>query len=391
MRVGVDATCWANDRGYGRFTRELVSAMAVAAPNHEFACFLDARAADRFTLAAPNTRAVVVEQGASPTLAAGAKGNRSVADMLRLTRAVGRAHLDVFFSPTVYSYFPLPLRLPAVVTIHDAIAEQFPKLTLPSPRARLFWQLKVKLALAQASVLVTVSDFAAAEIAKVHGIRRSRLRVALEAPSSTYRPSESDGEIAMAAARAGLPADAAWITYVGGFNPHKNVDVLLRARREASRRLTAPLHVVLVGTVDGDVFHSNVAALRDLVRANGDESFVHWTGFLPDEEIRHLHSGARALVLPSENEGFGLPAVEAAACGTPVIATTRSPLPQLLAGAGLFVDPRDEAALADALVTIASDPSLRQRMGDAGRAAAAGLSWDRGARVAIRAIEDAVA
>ena len=81
-----------------------------------------------------------------PILVATAAGLQSVPrDMLRLTRATGREPLDVFFSPSVYTYFPLPPRLPAVVTIHDAIAERFPHLTLPSARARLFWKLKVKL------------------------------------------------------------------------------------------------------------------------------------------------------------------------------------------------------------------------------------------------------
>src|SRR5688500_19431129 len=120
MRIGVDATCWANTRGYGRFARELLRAM-VGVADHEFVCFVDDRAAATFDLVSERVRMVLVPQSRSPTQAASSDGNRAVADMLRLTLAVKRERLDVFFSPSVYTYFPLPPGLPAVVTIHDAI------------------------------------------------------------------------------------------------------------------------------------------------------------------------------------------------------------------------------------------------------------------------------
>src|SRR6516162_6859314 len=145
MRIGVDVACWANSRGYGRFAREVLRALVPLAPDDGFVSFADDRAAEQFDLVAPNVRLVRVAQSASPTAAATANGARSVSDMLRFTRAVWREPLDVFFSPSVYTYFPLPPRLRAVVTVHDAIAERFPQLTLPSARARLFWRLKVGL------------------------------------------------------------------------------------------------------------------------------------------------------------------------------------------------------------------------------------------------------
>jgi len=391
MRIGVDATCWANERGYGRFTRELVSAMATTGHDHEFVCFLDERAAARFELTAGNVRTVVVPQRASPTKAASADSYRSPGDMLRLSRALAREPLDVFFSPSVYTYFPLPPRLPAVVTIHDAIAERYPRLTLPSARARLFWRLKVRLALWQARLVLTVSEFAAREIAQVHRIPPARIRIALEAPSAAYRPSGSTAEIQALARRIGVPPGGRWLTYVGGFNPHKNVDVLVRAHRDVSSRLTRPLHLVLIGTVQGDVFHGNLAAIREAIRACGTGDLVLWPGFLPDHDIRHLHSGAVALVLPSQNEGFGLPAVEAAACGTPVIATTESPLPHLLEGGGLFVSPGDEHGLSAAIEFLATDEAMRQRLGARARERASALSWPRGARAALDALEEAAA
>ena len=118
---------------------------------------------------------------------------------------------------------------------------------------------------------------------------------------------------------------------------------------------------------------------------------MHWTGFLPDEELRHLHSGAVALLLPSLCEGFGLPAVEAAACGTPVIATTSSPLPELLAGGGLFVAPGDEGALTSALVELLDHETARRTMGLRARERASELSWARSARSAHGALQEAAA
>ena len=116
---------------------------------------------------------------------------------------------------------------------------------------------------------------------------------------------------------------------------------------------------------------------------------MKWAGFVPDEGLRRLMSGARALVLPSDCEGFGLPAVEAAACGTAVIATTESPLPGLLDGGGIFVDPDDEKGLYEALLLIASDEKKRREMGTTALTRAANLSWQAAARSALDTIHSA--
>ncbi len=390
MLVGVDATCWANERGYGRFTRELLTAMAAQAPDWRFRCFVDARAHARFDLDAPNVECVEVYQSASPTAAAAADGNRSPLDMLRLTRAVAAHPSDVFFSPSVYTYFPLPPGIRSVVTVHDAIAERFPELTLPSPRARLFWRAKVALALWQATTVLTVSEFAAGEIAEVLGVSRARLRVAVEAPSSVYRPSDAPAAIAAVASRLGLPTGARWIMYVGGFSPHKNVHLLAEAHGRLFARLgDATPWLVLVGTLSGDPFHGAQGQIRAAIETAGTETRVLWPGFVSDEDLRQLHSDSVALALPSMNEGFGLPAVEAAACGSPVVATTASPLPQLLDGGGIFVAPSDLDGLTEALWLLATDSGARAAMGATARSRAAALSWQACATQAMAALAEA--
>lgn len=363
--------------------------MLARAPGHHFVAFGDATALAAGPPATANLRRVPVAQSAPAATAASADGYRSPRDLMRLTRAVARERPDVFFSPSVYSYFPLPIGQRAVVTIHDAIAERFPELTLPSRRARLFWKLKLRLALAQTRLVLTVSDFAADEIHEVHRVPRGRIRVALEAPSDAFHRA-TDSEVAAARAEAAIPDGASWFTYVGGFSPHKRLDVVLRAHAAiAAESPDAPPHLVLAGRRTGDVFLSNGDTLEALAISLGTTELIHWTGYLSDDSLRALHTGALATLLPSESEGFGLPAVEAAACGTPVIATRRSPLPRLLADGGFFVEPGDVESVSAAMRLLYADPSLRRDMGDRAAERAAALSWEATADATLAALEEA--
>jgi alpha-1,3-rhamnosyl/mannosyltransferase len=148
--------------------------------------------------------------------------------------------------------------------------------------------------------------------------------------------------------------------------------------------------LILVGDYEGDRFHADVASLRRAIETTGVSERVRLPGFVPDPELRHLYGGARALVLPSLEEGFGLPAVEAAACGTPCIATQNSPLPELLADGGIFVEPTDTEALQDALIALARDRELRARLGARALERARALTW-RATADATRAALEAVA
>jgi glycosyltransferase involved in cell wall biosynthesis len=382
MRIGIDATCWTDERGHGRFNREIVTAMVSERPHHEFVCLFDERSAGVPGLNAPNVSTVTVPQFAPTRTAASSGSRRSLADMLRLTRAVRQASLDVFMVPSVHGHFPLPPGLPAVVSAHDVIAER-----LPTLKERLLSKATQRLALMQARLVLAVSDHAARETATHFKVPASRIRVTLKGVSDVYRRTECADEIRAAAERARLPAGARWLTYVGGFGSDRHVDVIVRAHAAAARQQRdRPLMLVLIGRPDCP--DSNVAGVRKVIKECGTEHLVRWVGFLPDPEVRHLHSGALALVLVSSFERFGLPAVEAARCGTPVIATTESPLPDLLDGGGVFVPPGDVTALQRAIERFATDECQRARMGIRALERASELSWRRSGRVALDALEE---
>ena len=247
------------------------------------------------------------------------------------------------------------------------------------------------LALRQSRLVLTISDYSAKDIAEVFGLDRGDLRIAMNAPSEVYQPGVTDEERARALGGLDLPEGARWFTYVGGFNPHKRVDRLLRAHAALAKETDDPPHVLLVGSYDKDNFHGCRADLVRLIEELGTGDLVHWTGFVADEDLRVLHALALACVLPSEREGFGLPPIEAAACGTPVVATTESPLPEVLEGGGLFVDPGADDDLLEALRRLSGSEEERATLGAKALERVRALDWSVSARNTLDALQEAAA
>jgi len=266
------------------------------------------------------------------------------------------------------------------VAIHDVIAERHPRMVFARRRYQLMWRLKLALAVRQASLVLTVSDHARAGIMTRFKLRPDRVRVIVEAPDPVFRSLTSPREPADLLPGVPPPRGSRYLLYVGGISPHKNLPTLV----EAFRRLTADgafgdLHLLLVGDYRGDVFFSAYEGLRGLIDRLGLGPRVHFTGFVPDEPLVDLYNRAEVLVLPSLEEGFGLPAFEAAACGTPVVVSETGPAAALLGGGAWSFPPRDAAALTAALGTLLADPGRREVMGREARRRAAELSWERAA------------
>lgn len=379
IHVGVDATSWFNNRGFGRFTRELLTALAKRNTGFRYTLLMD-RPGDATVPEGVEVRTAT----AGSTLDESAVGStsRSPGYLWAMSRIARAERFDLFFFPSVYSYFPMLARVPCVVCYHDTTAERLPELLFPTRRNRLLWNAKTALARFQTTRAMTVSQSSADDVEQILGIPGERIDVITEAANAEFRAIDDPSVAAAARERCGVPEGAALFTYVGGMNPHKNLLGLLAAmRRVVQERPDA--HLAIVGDTSGKGFWDDVPGLQRFIADHPPlGEHVHFTGYLSDEELTQLLNGTSALVFPSLWEGFGLPAVEAMSCGVPVLASDLSSLPEVIGDAGLFFDPRDTASISECLLEFLNTAGLRERLAQAALGRVGMFTWERGAELA---------
>jgi glycosyltransferase involved in cell wall biosynthesis len=381
MRIGIDATTWASWRGFGRFARSLVRALVAIDRENEYVLFFD-RSFTACTNVPPEARAVVVPTSDVQVDSLTPASRRSIGDMSRMALAVARERVDLFFCPSIDSYFPLIRRVRTIVAIHDTIPETYPKMMLPRASSRARRRLKVRIALWQADRIVTGTTYTRRQIASVFGLAEDRIGLIPYGVSELFRPPASREQVRQSVlARHAIGAP--YILHVGGVGPNKNIPVLLEAFSDLKRDAAcADIRLVFVGKRDDDAAYPESRLVDELLARRELASSVRFLGLQPDEELVRLYQAAEALALPSLVEGFGLPALEAVACGTPAIVTKESPLGEALGEAALVVDPRNRSDLVTALKTVVRGrpPALVQAAGDSDPAR---FSWDRSARLAL--------
>ena len=389
MKIGIDAACWWSNRGFGRFTRELLKAMFTAPNGNEFCLFVDRQPVP--DMIQPGVDVVMVNTDRHVTESAVASGSRSLRDLYAFSRAVSKQSLDVMFFPAVYSWFPVRRRLPVVVTLHDAIAEHYPDLIFPDFRGRLLWGLKMRLACWQAHRIMTVSSAAKDEIVQHIGIDAGRIDVVSEAADPRFRQITDSGLLASARERNKLPVGVRIIVYVGGFAPHKNLHGLLEGFEQAlEMKNMEDVHLAMIGDPGGDGFHSNYQQLHDRINTSSRlRGRVHFTGFVPDEDLVALYSDALAVILPSYSEGFGLPAIEAMACRIPVLASRSGSLPEVVGDGGLYFDPHDTAQIAACIGRIAGERETLSILKEKAYSRSRGFTWSRAAELSLGFLEKA--
>lgn len=281
----------------------------------------------------------------------------SLREQWELPPRVRRAGADLTVFPSLAA--PLWCARPFVVTCHDLIPWHF-----GSRVHRIYFSTLSRLVCRRASCVISPSLHASEEAGRLLAIPAGRRRVVPEAGLGEGTQNEAP-----------LPGSP-YIVCVTNSKPHKNLRLLLQAWQQLSR---PGLRLVLVA---GDS-----ELLREAVRLPG----VERRGGISDAELQALYAGAQATVVPSLAEGFGLPALEAMECGSPVIAANATSLPEVVGGAGLLFDPHSVPELTACLRRVLDEPELRLRLCRAGRQRAAEFSWERCCRAHWNLFEEIIA
>ena len=287
----------------------------------------------------------------------------SLGQWWRLPRALRHDPCALFH----YTYFDVPpiRRRPLVATCYDLEPLRHPELFSP----RLVWYSRLfARSLRRADRVVAISQATAADVESLAGVPAGRIVVTHLGVDPVFRPA---GPAAAARARAAHGLPERFVFYVGNTLPHKNLSRAVEAMVRV-RRACGPVPFVIAGAPDRH--RGTIEAVAARHGLGGDLRFL---GRVEDEDLPSLLSAASVFLYPSLYEGFGLPVLEAMACGCPVVTSTRASLPEVAGDAALACDPLDTAAIADAVIALLTDEPAAARLRMAGPARAAAFTWER--------------
>lgn len=349
VRVFLNASSLpAQPAGAGVYTLQLAAALA-------------ARPGVELVVAAPRPLAGL---GTVPVPGRSA-ATRAAWEFSRLGHAIRESRAHVYHG--VHFYTPRRTAVPRVATIHDLTFFRIPRRY--SAARRRYYRAIARTA-REAERVIVPSEAVAADVMRYLDYPAARVRVIPEAPRSGLAPSPSEA-VREFRARSGL--DGRYFVCLGTAEPGKRAVDAVRALPAISRG-----HPGVLLALAGNPGRLSEALMREAARL-GVAGQVRPLGYVPDADLAPLLTGAEALIFPSLYEGFGLPPLEAMACGTPVIASRAPAMDAVLEGGAAFVPLRDPAAIAREATLLLSDPSHRAWRAEAGRAHAARFTWDRAA------------
>ena len=358
--IAIDARKYGpRDSGVGRYTASLMDALSRQKGDEVFVRLIDSRDDAAFEI--DNTGRI-----RTVPLNAPYHSLRAFWGLPKVLRDQGAA---LFHS---HNYHVPPfLPCPVILTVHDLTPLHHPPRLTAQIGKPLLWLL-FHMAVAKARRVIVPSESTRADLRIGLKVDVDKICVIPQGVGQQFRTTD-DEEVGRVRRRYHLPEQ--FVLYVGRWRPHKNIPNMLRAFRRVTQQTEGKnLYLVVVGTYDPTGAKSFRDADDELTR------LIHFTGFVDDEDLPSVYTAAAALIAPSPAEGFGLTALEAMACGTPVVAAKRGALPEVCGDAALMVDPWSTNEMSEAIASVITDKVLARCLGDRGRARATRFTWDRTAQ-----------
>ena len=274
--------------------------------------------------------------------------------------------IDIYHVPQNGIGLPKTKKCRQVVTVHDLIPYVYPE-TVGKGYLKTFLTEMPRI-MEQSDRIITVSHWSKRDIIRIFGFPEDKIDVIFEAPEPIYQPLDKEMCRRLLAQHYQIKDD--YILYVGGFSPRKNLKALISAFAKIKGEVKKPVYLVLPGRrqKEQDYIDALISAL-DL------DDLIVFPGFVPVSHLPYFYSAAKIFVYPSYYEGFGLPPLEAMACGTPVLAARASSIPEVAEEGALLFDPYDHLELAQNMVSLLTDPEQARELGRKGLIHAAKFSW----------------
>jgi alpha-1,3-rhamnosyl/mannosyltransferase len=367
MRIVIDARK-VGDYGIGTYIRGLGRAMAAMAPADDFVFLGDPDEDAKTSLDAANVSWVPNDSR-----------KYGVSELFSVSWQARRLSADVFHAP--HYVYPFMLPCAGVVTVHDCIHLRFPR-QLPNKASLVYARNMLRRAVRSSQRVLTGSESTRSDLVELVGADPAKIEVIPYGCDPYFFERPSEEELDAAKQKYGLTRP--FLMFAGNTKPHKNLKRLLGAFALLMKKET-DIDLLLAG--------GEQEAAKDLVEKIGQPEWmdrVRSFGYLPKRDLRSLYTLASVFVFPSLYEGFGLPPLEAMACGTPVIAGRCSSLPEVVGHAGLLVNPRKEDAIADAIRLLLDDSILREALGERGREQAREFTWERTAMQTLEVYAEVV-
>lgn len=391
MQIGIDYTSAARQRaGIGRYTRELVSALLATDRSHHYTLFaaVGDLPDDRWSREVDRLQAIRGSRLAIRSVPVSDEWLARLWHRLRLPIPVEliAGRLDVFYSPD----FTLPPTRPdahTLLTVHDLSFMHHPDAFVPPLRRYL--ERVVPRSIGRADIVLADSSHTRSDLMELFDVPPGKIRVITPGVDSRFRPDSPadsrnpDSELQGLRERYGV-GDEPYILSVGTLQPRKNYVRLIeafsrmKATGESNDGTPSPMQLLIAG--------GRGWLYEEILDAADKHDGVRVLGFVDDEDLPALYREAELFAFPSLYEGFGLPVLEAMACGVPVICSNTSSLPEVAGNAALLFDPLDVEELSAAMARGLEDEALRQRMTERGLAQAARFTWQRSAQQLLDAI-----
>jgi len=360
MKIAIDVRKW-RDYGIGTYVRNLVRHLARL--DHETTYFLFCHSND-----AP----VLRDLAANFVPVVDDSAGYGLSEHITIPFKLRRLGVDLLHAP----HYVLPILCPTrhVVTIHDCIHLLFPQY-LPNRAALHYARYMLGRAVRRSALVFTVSEASRADILRFYpDADPERIRVVHNAIDSDML--RDPGPEEMERVRERYRIRERFVLFAGNIKPHKNLDRLVRAFGLLKQRPgLEDVKLILIGDEVG-----SYGSLRRRVEGEGVRADVRFFGFVPERTLAALYRMASVFAFPSLYEGFGLPPLEAMACGTPVVTSRISSLPEVVGDAALLVDPYSVEDIAEGLARALSDEALRRSLTEKGLARSAAFSWERSVR-----------